>query len=52
LYLDTSSLTYRAFFALPPSIREPHGRPVNAAHGYLDFTATLIASRRPDEVVA
>ncbi len=51
MLLDTSSLTYRAFFALPPTIRDAKGRPVNAAHGYLDFTAALIAGRRPDEVV-
>jgi len=41
LLLDTSSLMYRAFFALPPSIKDDDGRPVNAVHGYLDLlTAT------------
>ncbi len=51
LLLDTSSLMYRAYFALPRTIRDPDGSPVNAVHGYLDMTARLISSRSPDEVV-
>lgn len=51
LVLDTSSLTYRAFFALPVSITDPAGRPVNAVRGYLDMTARLVSERRPDEVL-
>jgi 5'-3' exonuclease len=51
LLLDTSSLLYRAFFALPQSIADEEGRPVNAVHGYLDMTANLIRSRRPDRVI-
>ena len=42
---------YRAFFALPASITGEDGRPVNALHGYLDWTANLIQSRRPGDVV-
>jgi len=52
LLLDTSSLTYRAFFALPPSITDDEDRPVNAVRGYLDMTAHLYRSQRSDvEVV-
>jgi 5'-3' exonuclease len=51
LLLDTSSLTYRAFFALPASITDPAGRPVNAVRGVLDMHARLVADRAPDEVV-
>jgi 5'-3' exonuclease len=51
LLLDTSSLMYRAFFALPDSIRDGKGQPVNAIHGYLDMTARLIRSRKPHDVV-
>lgn len=51
LLLDTSSLTYRAFFALPTSIKAPDGRPINAAHGYLDMTANLVRDLAPDEIV-
>jgi 5'-3' exonuclease len=51
LLLDTSSLTYRAFFALPASITDKDGQPVNAVRGYLDMTARLIADHRPHEVL-
>lgn len=51
LLLDTSSLAYRAFFALPTSITDPSGTPVNAVRGYLDMTARLIVDHRPDAVL-
>lgn len=50
LLLDTSSLFYRAFFALPATITDAEGRPVNAVRGYLDMTANLIRDHAPDEV--
>lgn len=50
LLLDTSSLTYRAFYALPTSIKTPDGRPINAVHGYLDMTANLVRDLKPDEI--
>jgi len=51
LLLDTSSLIYRAFFSIPPTVTDLAGRPINAVFGYLDMTAQLIASRRPDQMV-
>ena len=51
LLLDTSSLMYRAFFALPSSIKDDAGRPVNAVHGYLDMTTRLLTTRHPDAIV-
>jgi 5'-3' exonuclease len=42
---------YRAFFSMPTTVTNEEGRPVNALHGYLDMNATLVAARRPDEVV-
>jgi 5'-3' exonuclease len=51
LLLDTSSLLYPAFFGLPTSIKDPSGQAVNAVHGYLDMTARLQASRRPDRLI-
>ncbi|MGH2710231.1 MAG: 5'-3' exonuclease [Actinomycetota bacterium] len=51
MLLDTSSLLYRAYFALPDSIKDPKGRPVNAVHGYLDMVARLLRDRGPDEIV-
>jgi 5'-3' exonuclease len=47
LLVDTASLLYRAFFALPRSIRAPDGRSVNAVRGYLDMTSRVITERRP-----
>jgi 5'-3' exonuclease len=51
ILLDTSSMLYRAYFALPDSIKDPKGRPVNAVHGYLDMVARLFRDRGPDEIV-
>jgi 5'-3' exonuclease len=51
LLLDTSSLMYRAFFSVPPTVTGQDGRPVNAVFGYLDMTARLIGSRHPAETV-
>ncbi len=51
LLLDTSSLMYGAYFALPQSITDTRGSPVNALHGYLDMTATLARGRGTPDVV-
>jgi 5'-3' exonuclease len=48
LLLDTSSLFYRAFFALPATITDAADRPVNAVRGYLDMTAHLYREHAPD----
>jgi 5'-3' exonuclease len=47
ILLDTSSLMYRAYFAIPPTVTGEDGRPVNAVHGYVDMVARLVATRRP-----
>ena len=52
LYLDAPSLTYRAFFALPRSIADAAGRPVNAVRGVMEMITRLLTDRRPAEVVA
>lgn len=51
LLLDTPSLTYRAFHALPQSITDDDGRPVNAVRGVLDMHARLVGDHAPDETV-
>ena len=51
LLVDTASLLYRAFFALPKTIRDPQGQPVNAVRGYLDMTSRVVAERRPRAVL-
>ncbi|WP_370326213.1 5'-3' exonuclease H3TH domain-containing protein [Euzebya sp.] len=50
LLIDTSSLTYRAFHALPTSITDDEGHAVNAVRGYLDMVSTVIAELAPDTV--
>lgn len=50
LLLDTSSLAYRAFHALPTTITDGSGQPVNAVRGYLDMIARLAADRQPATV--
>jgi 5'-3' exonuclease len=51
LALDSPSLIYRAFFALPRTIRDPSGQPVNAVRGYLDMLSRLLVDLRPGGVV-
>lgn len=52
LLLDAPSLVYRAFFALPITVADQQGRPVNAVRGFLDMTARLVTDRRGGEIVA
>ncbi len=52
LLLDSASLYWRAYHALPDSIVGPDGQPVNAIRGFLDTVARLIEAREPDRVVA
>jgi 5'-3' exonuclease len=47
LAVDAATLYFRAFFAIPATVRAPDGRPVNAVRGYLDMTATLVQRFRP-----
>jgi 5'-3' exonuclease len=51
LLLDSPSLVYRAYFALPNTIRSPAGRAVNAVRGYLDMATRLLVDRRPGGMV-
>ena len=50
LLVDTSSLMYRAFFALPTSITDAEGHAVNAVRGYLDMVSTVALEFRPDRI--
>jgi 5'-3' exonuclease len=51
LAIDGHSLLYRAYFALPDSIRDPSGRPVNAIHGFFSMLARLLKEHRPSGVL-
>jgi 5'-3' exonuclease len=51
LVVDSPSLFYRAFFAVPKSIKGPDGNSVNAVRGYLDMVSRVLADQRPQGVV-
>jgi 5'-3' exonuclease len=51
LLLDSPSLVYRAFFAVPRSITDPNGQAVNAVRGYLDMLSRLLLDHRPRGVL-
>ena len=52
LLLDSASLYYRSYFALPESIVGPQGEPVNAVRGFLETVTALVRDRGPRTVVA
>jgi len=52
MLLDAASLYFRAFYGVPSSITSPDGRPINAVRGFLDMTARLLTTHRPDRLVA
>lgn len=52
LLLDTASLYYRSYFALPESLVAPDGTPVNAVRGLLDTVAAMVAARGSTSVLA
>lgn len=47
LLFDTASVYFRAFYAMPTSLRAPDGRPVNAVRGLLDFLSRFITEYCP-----
>lgn len=52
LVLDSASLYYRAFHALPESMTAPDGHPHNAIRGFLSTLTRLVTAHRPARVVA
>jgi 5'-3' exonuclease len=51
LYFDSATLYYRAFFAVPESVKAPDGTPSGAVRGFLDMVSTLITQFPADYVV-
>src|SRR3954465_11838676 len=51
LVVAAPSLLYRAFFALPTTITDAAGRPVNALLGALNMVMRVVADRSPRRVV-
>jgi 5'-3' exonuclease len=52
MLLDSASMYFRAFHGIPESMTAPDGSPVNAVRGFLDMVATLVRTRKPDQLVA
>ena len=52
LLLDSASLYYRSYFALPSSMTAPDGRPHHALRGFLSTLARLVDQYDPSGIVA
>jgi 5'-3' exonuclease len=50
--LDSASLYFRAFYALPESMTAPDGTPINAVRGFVDTIARVITERHAGRLVA
>jgi 5'-3' exonuclease len=50
--LDSASLYFRSFYALPDSMTAPDGTSVNAVRGFTDTVARILTDRRPGRLVA
>ncbi|HEY3754061.1 MAG TPA: 5'-3' exonuclease [Pseudonocardiaceae bacterium] len=50
--LDSASLYFRSYYALPESMTAPDGTPVNAVRGFTDTVARIIGDRHPSRLVA
>jgi len=48
--VDASPYIFRAYFALPESLTDPSGRPVNAVYGFKEFLLRLAATEQPTHV--
>ena len=51
LLLDGHSLAYRAFYALPDTLRTNTGQLTNAVYGFTSMLIKLLADRDPDAIV-
>ena len=50
MLIDSASLWYRAYYGMPDTLSAPNGEPVNALRGFIDMTARLINSYKPDRI--
>ncbi|MFA5564725.1 MAG: DNA polymerase I [Acidimicrobiia bacterium] len=51
MLLDGNSLTYRAWFALPPDMATASGQVTNAVYGFTSMLLNLVRDHRPDGIV-
>jgi len=50
--LDSASLYFRSYYALPDSMTAPDGTVVNAVRGFTDTIARILTDRKPSRLVA
>jgi 5'-3' exonuclease len=50
LFVDGSSLIFRAFYGVPKTVRSPDGRLINAGRGFLETLTRLIGTREPHHI--
>ena len=48
MLIDSASLWYRAYYGMPDTLMSPNGEPINAIKGFLDMSARLINTYKPD----
>jgi len=50
LLVDSASLWYRAYYGMPDTLVSPTGEPINAVKGFIDMTARLINTYKPNRM--
>lgn len=50
--LDLAGIYYRAYFALPSSMKSPSGMPINSIRGTLDIMKRMLEDAQPDKMIA
>jgi 5'-3' exonuclease len=50
--LDSASLYFRSYYALPDSMTAPDGTVINAVRGFTDTIARILIDRKPSRLVA
>ena len=50
MLIDSASLWYRAYYGMPDSLVSPKGEPINAIKGFIDMTARLVNSYKPERL--
>ena len=51
LYFDSATIYYRAFFAVPDTVRNASGQPSGAVRGFIDMVTTIITQFPSEHIV-
>ena len=47
MFIDGSSLIFRAYYGVPRTVRSPDGRTVNAVRGFFETLTRMLGTRDP-----